>query len=220
MANGIEIYNDNSFIQIDGASRSYEIIEEGTTTAYSEDIAPIFANWNLYVRTGREQWIVKPVSESGLHTIGIATGSFTDQRWLPIVNGTNKSISVYYAIIRYKTDYYTPATSGYGVEVFDSSGGLVWTSNVRQLLVKAVGIVSADASTKELLKSGISGVYGEIRPILVKQSGSNRYIQGVEFDYSSGTLKSDNVLYSGSAWPTSFTSNTNKIAVICGVMGV
>ena len=149
MAFGFESYNDSGNIQIGDSVANYYLLYSGTIIIPSVTTLPASPNF------GSPVTITYPTSFDAICVASAdgypmpqaifdtATTSVTLKNRSLLTQGTVK----YWLFKKYSS--LTPATSGYGIEIYDSSGNVAFSSNYPKLLRSYMTIPITNLSTAQ-----------------------------------------------------------------------
>lgn len=140
MAYGFESYNDSGYIQIGDSVSNYYLLYSGTiivpSTGTSVNVTYPIAFDALCVATTDGYAVPKSIFTTPTTSTNIAYKA----------TGAQATIK-YWLFKRYSS--LTPATSGYGIEIYNSSGGVAFSSNYPKLMRSYTTIPITDLTTTQ-----------------------------------------------------------------------
>lgn len=135
MSHGFQVINDNDFIQVDEKSSVYAVAFTGSTGTIAVD-SPGSGFYRATVNLGSGNNLVnsllcvRPASTWTTSVKKIWRGGLPGAQNNLVYIYSNNSASVDYFVMRDMKDVVSPAGTGYGIEVYDSTGSnVVYSSN-------------------------------------------------------------------------------------------
>ena len=195
MSYGFQVINDNSFIQVDEKSSVYAVAFTGTTGTLAADSASGFYRATVNLGSGNNLvnslLCVRPASTWTTSAKKIWRGG------APGVAGnnlayiySNTSAPVDYFVMRDMKDVVSPAGTGYGLEVYDSTGSnVVYSSN------KEVGKVHQTVYTTPTTASALlyddasydANIYGMLNTTFWSNAVTNSGYHGPQLWFYKGS---------------------------------
>ena len=134
MSHGFQVINNNNFIQVDEKSSVYAIAFTGTTGTMPANSTSGYFRSTINLGSGNNLvnslLCVRPASTWTTSAKKIWRGGLPGVAGQNVFVYSNTSSAVDYFVMRDMRDVVSPAGSGYGIEVYDSTGSnVVYSSN-------------------------------------------------------------------------------------------